>query len=116
MPPNTSCSRTTRAISCSRVTQDADNFYICSVTNGTTLTLDKPYTGQTSANPYRVLQTTDLDGPGTQPYMMAFPELGSAIAERRPRRRQPNYASAGYSSAADQWRQLVFCGTKPTIP
>ncbi len=78
-------------------TQDSDNFYICSVTNGTTLTLDKPYTGPTSTNPFRLLQTNDLDGPGTQPYMMAFPELGSAIASTALATTNPAVA-AGYNT------------------
>lgn len=53
--------------------RDGDNWYYCTYVDGDTLTLDKPYTGDTSGgNVYRRMSMADLAGNGTQPFMMGI--------------------------------------------
>ncbi len=52
---------------------DTDNWYDCTYVNGDTLTLDKPYTGNTSGgNNYRRMTWQNLTGSGTQPFIMGI--------------------------------------------
>ena len=52
---------------------DEDNWYWCEVTSPTTLTLDKPYTGDTSDGKiYRRPSTQNLAGRGSQPFMQGI--------------------------------------------
>lgn len=61
---------------------DTDNWYWCKVTaGGAGITLDKPYTGNTSGgNIYRRLTTYNAPGRGTQPYMMGITGWGLNLA------------------------------------
>lgn len=52
--------------------QDVDNWYWCRYVDGNTLTLDKPYTGDTSTNPYRRMTWQNLTGRGSQPFMQGI--------------------------------------------
>ncbi|MCC6264693.1 MAG: hypothetical protein IT169_14035 [Bryobacterales bacterium] len=53
--------------------RDGDNWYYCTYVDGNTLTLDKPYTGDTSGgNVYRRMAPANLPGNGTQPFMMGI--------------------------------------------
>lgn len=61
--------------------RDADNWYYCTVVDGNTLTLDKPYTGDTSGgNVYRRMSQSDLPGNGTQPFMMGITAWAEYLA------------------------------------
>jgi hypothetical protein len=52
--------------------QDTDNWYWCRYVDGNTLTLDKPYTGDTSTNPYRRWTWQNLTGRGSQPFVLGI--------------------------------------------
>ncbi len=54
-------------------TMDEDSWYYCTVINGDTLMLDKPYTRDTSnGNIYRRMTWQNLTGRGSQPFMMGI--------------------------------------------
>ena len=78
--------------------QDADNWYVCTVVDGDHLTLDKPYTASTAGgNVFRSMQTQNLTGVGSEPFMMGYPLWGSAIATSALAALNPTVA-AGYNS------------------
>jgi hypothetical protein len=72
---------------------DTDNWYWCTMSSPSTITLDKPYTantnGATGGTPYRRITTIDLTGLGTEPFYLGITAWGlnmasSALAPTNP--------------------------------
>ena len=62
---------------------DRDNWYWCTVVDGSTITLDKPYTGDTSGgNQYRRPSWRNLAGRGTQPFIMGIVGWAEYLASK----------------------------------
>lgn len=63
---------------------DSDNWYWCTMSSPSTITLDKPYTGNTDASnggtPWRRITAMDNTGRGTQPFMLGITAWGLNLA------------------------------------
>jgi hypothetical protein len=63
---------------------DSDNWYWCTMSSPSTITLDKPYTGNTDTSgggsPWRRITAMDNTGRGTQPFMLGITAWGLNLA------------------------------------
>jgi hypothetical protein len=95
---------------------DTDNWYWCKVSpGGGSITLDKPYTGNTSAgNVYRRIETYDLPGRGTQPYMVGIAAWGEYIAAKALETYAP-VTAANYRAAANRAAAWLYNTARDTV-
>ena len=85
---------------------DEDNWYWCTRDSGTQLTLDKPYTGDTSTNSYRKLMN-GFAGRGSQPFMMGLGARAFHVAAKALDGFDDTRA-AGYRTAASRLVDYLY--------
>ncbi len=82
---------------------DSDNWYWCTMSSPSTITLDKPYTGNTDTSrggsSWRRITTQDVTGRGTQPFMLGITAWGLNLAS--------SALATTNSTAASQYKTLA---------